>query len=553
MKRSILLVSLALGLTLMSCSGGGGGGGTSSSPAQTIDPPPPPPPPPPVSDGNVTISGSVTFDRVPFSQPTDELDFNSIRRDPARGIMLELQDAGGTILATTLTDSNGNYSFEAPENTDVRVRALSALNEVGGVTFDFRVLDNANSDAIYVLSGGLQSSGTGTQTRNLNAPSGWNGVQYASTRAAAPFAILDSVYEATNLIVETDPAVTLEPLSIFWSVDNFPSDEGGIGTGTFFTRVDGVNQVSLLGGEDVDTDEFDTHLVVHEFAHFLERELFRGNSIGGPHRLTDRLDKRVAFSEGFATAFSGMVFSDRVYRDSFGVGQQNTLVIDNEFSRVFQNGWYNETTILNMLYDIFDNNPDGADQLALGFEPIYTALRSPTFQNMSELTSIFGFLEALAEQPGMNIAALEALMAQDGINSRESDGAGETNDGNIQTSLPVYHTLTVGGPAIEVCSVNPAGTQNKLGNYSFLQFTLPGTQSITVEASVAPGSVGVSDPDLRLWRRGGLFVISDSPADGSESFTRTLSSGTYVIEIFDFGNREEDSDGTNFCFDVSVR
>ena len=77
----------------------------------------------------------------------------------------------------------------------------------------------------------------------------------------------------------------------------------------------------MLGAASNDTDEFDQHVVAHEFHHFLEDAVSRADSVGGTHSLDERLDPRVAFSEGFANAFSAMVLDDPVYRDSFGVAQ----------------------------------------------------------------------------------------------------------------------------------------------------------------------------------------------------------------------------------------
>ena len=172
---------------------------------------------------------------------------------------------------------------------------------------------------------------------------------------------------------------------------------------------------------------------------------------------------------------------------------------------------------------------------------------------MSELTSIFGFIAALEEQPGVDSAALGALLDQDGINSRAADGAGETNNGGVQTSLPVYHDITIDGPAVEVCSTNIAGTQNKLGVRSFLQFSVPSSQALTIEANVVSGSGGGSDPQIRVWQNGQLVIVSESETSGRESETRQFPSGEFVIEVFDEGNTEDEDDGVRFCYDVTVR
>ena len=58
------------------------------------------------------------------------------------------------------------------------------------------------------------------QTRNLTATTGWGGISYTGPRVAAPFAILDTIYEAVNFVAATDPNADFPPLDAFWSPDN---------------------------------------------------------------------------------------------------------------------------------------------------------------------------------------------------------------------------------------------------------------------------------------------------------------------------------------------
>jgi len=85
-----------------------------------------------------------------------------------------------------------------------------------------------------------------------------------------------------------------------------------------FTVSNGTPVIRILGDENNDTDEYDAHVVVHEFGHYFENSLSRADSIGGPHTQSDRLDARIAFGEGWGNALSGMILDDPVYRDSSG-------------------------------------------------------------------------------------------------------------------------------------------------------------------------------------------------------------------------------------------
>ena len=126
-----------------------------------------------------------------------------------------LRASSSEVLATTVTDTAGNYSLTGPGNTDVFVRA-KALSRFAGTTarpaaWDLRVLNNTNGNALYVLDGAVFNTGTADQTRNLRATTGWGGDfagVYTGVRAAAPFAVLDTLYSAAQLVIARgDPAV----------------------------------------------------------------------------------------------------------------------------------------------------------------------------------------------------------------------------------------------------------------------------------------------------------------------------------------------------------
>ena len=44
--------------------------------------------------------------------------------------------------------------------------------------------------------------------------------------------------------------------------------------------------IYVLGAADNDTDEYDQHIVAHEFQHFLEDQVSRSDTPGGPIRST---------------------------------------------------------------------------------------------------------------------------------------------------------------------------------------------------------------------------------------------------------------------------
>lgn len=178
----------------------------------------------------------------------------------------------------------------------------------GSPSWDFRVVDNTNAKALYVMESSVFNSGTSNiSNKNLNASSGWVGTSYTSARVAAPFAIMDFICQALQVILSVDPDVNLPRLLINWSPDNIPSSgsksAGLIGT-THYSFSE--KEIYILGTEDNDTDEYDGHVIVHEFGHYLVHRLGRTDTLGGQHSLTDKLDARVAFDEGFDNVLSAI-------------------------------------------------------------------------------------------------------------------------------------------------------------------------------------------------------------------------------------------------------
>ena len=166
--RSCRWGALALVALLAAC--GGGGGGSSSGGGNGGTGPTPP--------GVGTVSGQITFDRVPYrtSGGVNALDFAAVTQAPARGVVLELlPGGGGTALATTVTDSTGRYSMSVNAGTSVQLRVRAKLTEAATTpAYTVTVVDNTSANAPYVFDGTTFTAAAGTTTRNVNFASGWN-------------------------------------------------------------------------------------------------------------------------------------------------------------------------------------------------------------------------------------------------------------------------------------------------------------------------------------------------------------------------------------------
>ena len=531
------------------------------------------------------VSGIVTFDRVPVVAGLG-LDYTRTVRSPARGVTVELTSNGAAIASTT-TDAAGAYSFDVAANTTVALRVRAEMLRSGAPSWDFRVVDNVNGNALYVLDGMPFDSGTANSTRDLNAASGWTGTGYTAARSAAPFAILDVIYASAELVLTATPTAAFPALTLHWSPSNVPVSGPGAGEiGSSFFRP-GVG-IFLVGAVDQDTDEYDRHVIAHEWGHYLEYYFSRSDSIGGRHTLTDQLDMRLAFAEAWGNAFSAMATGERVYIDAFGPKQGRSFSFDLEQSPSRRNpnpGWFNEESVQSLLFDLFDNGRDvppnslALDDLALGFAPVFAAL-TESQRSTEALTTVFPLVSALKQSRPADVPLIDALTVSQRITAVADDyGSGETNFG-VPTSQrdaqsvradfgSVYHTLTVGGAAVNVCSLDDfasttTGAANKLAARRFVRFSVdtPGMHVITARA-VAPLNAA-ADPDMELYRAGARVASSseppqctvDSPQDCVEAFAPDLVAGNYVLEVFEWTNTNDIDDQYppigRTCFDVTV-
>ena len=544
-----------------------------------------------VPAGDVTLSGTITFDRVPVSSacvpiPTC-LDYGATEIAPARNVPIQVIDAanGVTVLASGTTDDVGDYSVVVQNLSDVFVRARA---ELLGPNIDVRVVDNTQGDALYVVDGATFNT-TGADIRHdVHAPSGWTGNSYAEPRSAAPLAILDTIRDAADLVLSADPSAIFPPLEIHWSPANRPvSPTGGVADpasgeiGTSFYRGGSGGGIFLLGAEDDDTDEYDRHVIVHEFGHYLEDVFSRSDSIGGPHTLGDQLDMRVAFGEGWGNAFAAIATADPIYKDAMGPRQGSGFDIDIEGENVAERGWFSESSVHEILYDLFDTDVDVVpgtavtDLVNLGFGPIFDVFVNEQ-RTTPALTSVFPFLHAIKTNNAADAAAIDALLgAQDIESIVDAYGTSEDNAGSPASAdvLPIYTSLTVNGGAAEVCSTDDfsltfTGATNKLGSRRYLRFTTSGAGTHTVRATTTSAPSGErTDPDLWLHRAGPIAFADSAPTAActatvieqcTETLTRSLAaSAEYVVEVYEWTNTNA-SDDPEFppigraCFDVEV-
>lgn len=548
----------------------------------------------------VAISGTLSYEFVEAFPNCSQLDFDNIVTRPIRRASVQLIDAtNSNIIASTTASDAGAYAFSnIPALTDVRLRVRAELKQQGSPNWDVEVRDNVDIDApipaledrpLYVVEfSNFSTGGADIANNDYTATTGWGGASYTGARAAAPFAILDAIYSAMQLILSVDPNASFAPLDVFWSVNNTRTSsdidiDAGELSGAFYTsNPDGgaANPSLFLTGDvNVDTSEFDDDVTVHEWGHYFEDTFSRTDSIGGPHALGETIDARLAWGEGWATAFAAMALGNVESCNTFAVGSPGGFGIDVESGGFGVQGWYNEISVATFLYDLFDTNDDGPDDNSIGFQPIFDTMVGPQVSTEA-FTTVFSFATELRTMLNAGQQAfLDAQLTRENINPAGLDiwGSTETNDvnGSIDV-LPIYTDLTANGSTVNICANSqfeflvgnppvPERTGNKLGEDRYVRLSVPVTDTYNVVvATTTPlpaddpmDEQDQSDPDIYIFRDGQLVDFGLSGVANLESFTTSnqlLAGEVYSVYVDEF--RFEDSGSPDdfpqqICFDVS--
>ena len=488
----------------------------------------------PHGDG-VKIIGTITYDRVPVdidAMGTARLNYEGTYKATGKYLIVKALDEHNQVVTETTTNAKGEYTLYVPKDTLVKIRAYARMFKKD--VWDLSVVDNTNLKSMYVIEGSLHDSGQETTKRDLHAASGWDGQSYSGVRNAAPFAILDSINTIMQKMVNADSDIVFPQLTINWSVNNVSAGGdtslGQIGTSCY--TADNGN-MWILGDANSDTDEYDDHIIIHEWSHFFEDKFSRSDSIGGSHSAGDSLDIRVAFGEGFANAMSAIATDNPVYFDTSGYNQSAGWYMNIESAPAENPGWFSEASVQRILYDLYDDSNEGLDQISLGFQPIYHVMRDKE-RNAKAFTSIFTFINALKSENRSDKSAIDQVVSSEQIDTIQDDyGTYRSNTAHGLLSQPVYQKLEV-GKSITECNKNAYGVYNKLGNRTYLKVNI--NQSGIYTFGARPYGSAYGDPDIVLYKAEYPYDVKGmSPLEGenSDALTMNLDAGEYMVEAYD--------------------
>lgn len=478
------------------------------------------------------VSGKIEYERVPYDPVDKRLDYSATMTMPVRGASVRLVDADtDNELASTVTDDQGAYTFDYDGAAKVKLWVFAET-----VTPSIVVEDNTAGDAIYVLESAVVDSAVDA-TLDVLAKTGWTGDGYGGPRMSAPFAVLDSAYGAARRFLdETTPTPDFGALRINWSVENRP-EEGDKVVGQIGTSHWDQEELYILGKADIDTDEFDRHVIVHEWCHYFQSTVARSDSIGGPHAEGDVLDPRVAWSEGSCNAMSAILLDPAfLYTDTFGLQQADhfEIALETNVKDAESNpGWFAERIIGGIMLDLYDETAEPFDKLSLGLQGVYDGLIAQ--KSLPALTTLHSFVAPLKAANPQDAAAIDALVtyhtanADYGISTIKDQWAtGETHAGDAPYNLPLYSAAAVD----QMVTVQLLGGEphNHLIQNRYLRITgddLPIVVTSTCDADI----------DLAVYHLGEKIAKAETNSGDEQLTFDSVDGEIYVLTVQGFNDQ----------------
>jgi Family of unknown function (DUF5719) len=474
-----------------------------------------------------TVSGQAFYQKIDVTDAG--LDLSHPVMVPIRNARIEVfSRSSQSVVAVSETDSRGRFSAPVPFDANLTVRVISRLR-----SSDLRVADNTNRNQLYAIAADFDG-------RNPH----FDLLLADTSRLSGAFNILETIERANDTLTTTaDPNLVPPAPTIFWSTRNWAGRgninyaQGLIGTTTFNV---GNNTAVVLGdrndhGNESDSDEFDDAVILHEYAHLLAVKFSRDDSPGGSHMLGDMLDPRVAWSEGWANFFSSVVRNDPIWRDSRGPNGQNILRYDLEDNVPIGDrpGYWSEASVDTILWDLYDDHDDGADDVQYPFAEIWKAfveLRNDRFVYLPYFLEHFINDNPSAADPIRNIVQSRSIDFQPNVRP--------------SVTYPFPSPINIGSAVTGFVDSLTSRRGNLVTSSHFYSFsTTGGVASIRLDSTgLGPGgNPTANDLDLFLMDVNGRVIErSDSGSNGqSERIALKIPEGTYVVEIRSYYTRAE--------------
>lgn len=462
----------------------------------------------PAAAQTTTFRGTILYEKIPATRSGLQVD--APVRTPAAGIKVEVvQSPSRTVLGSGFTDDKGSYTIPVrmQREAQVYVRALAQTENATVV----RVRDRAE---FSITSPVLTAARGRPVTTDLLATD--------SSRASGAFNIAVTIWKANSLVRLGQPDAHLPRVEIRW-------DTTYVG-GTFFRETEGVAFIN--GRRSEDSDEFDDHVIAHEYGHFLMASFSRESSPGGDHSFGERLDPRLAWSEGWGNFFASATTGVAGYIDTGMVrGRQGVLVgmdMEQDVPRGDRPGIWSEHSVSSLLWDWFDDGAEEGDSVALGFGPLWMGLVELGKEPDVYVLRYANVLAGITRQPARLAHGLAARAIDYPLGTRPP--AREPFPEPIASGTPI--TATVDSRATR--------RSNLWGSSLHYWFVITQPREVTITMKITDANTPTrADLDLYLFDAEGEPVAESNAVNGvgdSERITQTLQPGYYRIEVRSWAN-----------------
>lgn len=403
------LLASSLGLALKGCSPGNRPGkelvesDAPAGPASAVA----------AAENVAAVQGVFTFEDVSATANADGTVGPTVTRLApvrfAQVVALDGDAANPTQLtaAPVFTDANGVFTLTVPQGTPFRpMLVLSTVGSGRGV--EVRTLAGRASGLTvtdggqpFVVPAGTTSLQVAIDPFRVDAPG----------RPAGALNILDAATTGVDSAVAS--LGTTLPTAVF--LYDPASTEG-----SFFRSFDpAVNgpAITIQGGDAVndDTDEFDDAVILHELGHFVAHATSKDSSLGGEHSISDAANPALAWSEGFATFFAGLVTANPVWISSsaiLGATGGFTINLETRTPDLGARGVRSELSVGEILWDLVDGaegrpNADAEDSVVTASQ-LFAVLRQ--LRGTNAYVSLNDVLQLAVTAGLISTANLNALL-----------------------------------------------------------------------------------------------------------------------------------------------
>jgi len=467
----------------------------------------------------VTVTGKVSYEDRTYNHLAGFT--GGIVNRPVRQAEIELLDSVDSVLASGVTNETGDYSLTFPgPDQDVHIRVYARRsNGTGKIN---AVVRKTTGGAIYTVAGNPFNTGTTTVfDMVITVAGGMGGVFNIFDCAVKCFQYLTSAAIEPGL---TDP---LPPMTVFW--------QSGSNNGTYY---DSSVQAIFLLGFSQDPDEYDDDIILHEMGHWVATNFSKDDTPGGAHAVTDTLDPRLSWSEGWAHYWSAAVrrffsaeYAEPEYQvDTHGGGLFSDFEVEGPSFPTFAVMATNELAVAAVLWDLIDPANESFDLLSGLETEVWKSVhnRIPARSNIT----LEDFHEGLAlEAPG-----IMADISGDPVNVRIFNArqiryyADPSEPNSVATSAPTVSGLVT------------LRTFHGSGDQDWYTVAAPPCKLVVETLNLGDGA----DTLLQLWDATGTTLLASNnnktSSDKSSRIVKNVSVATtfriHVIEnspIVEFG------------------